>query len=65
MAFQFSKLLKRGRDDDDDELAEDLIDAGVWPRYLIVQGDDVDKPLSKLSPFAVERGFHGISSQIK
>ena len=64
MAFSFTKSLKRTREYDED-LADDLIDAGAWPRFLIVEGDDIDKPLYKLSPFAIQRGFQGISSGIK
>ena len=67
MANQTKNSLKRKCDEreDDEDFTEDLIEAGAWPRYLIVEGDDPEKPLHKLTPFAVERGFQGVSSSIK
>lgn len=35
---------------------------GSWPRFLVVRSAQIDKPLSKLSPFAIQKGFQGISS---
>ena len=36
----------------------------VWPRFVVVEGTNPDKPLSKLSPWAIQKGFEGISPSI-
>lgn len=48
-------------DSDSDDEARQEIPNG-WPRYLLVKAASAEKPLSKLSPFAVEKAFKGISS---
>ena len=51
--------------DSDTDLREKAIQAGVpdaWPRFLLVSGADELKPLSKLSVFAIQKGFEGVSS---
>ena len=65
------KQLKRGRAESDSETElnqrEELMSKEVqeaWPRFLIVEGIDEKKPLSKLSPFAVAKGFEGISPRL-
>lgn len=37
---------------------------GAWPRFLVVSSADEARPISKLSPFAVQKGFAGISSRL-
>ena len=32
-----------------------------WPRFLLIQSADSEIPLSKLSPFAVQKGIEGIA----
>ena len=32
-----------------------------WPRYWIMEGTDVNNPLSKMGPFLVYKGIQGIS----
>ena len=34
----------------------------AWPRFLVVEGVDPDRPLSKLSPFAIAKFFEEVSS---
>ena len=34
----------------------------AWTRYLVVEGADKEKPLSKLSPFVIQKYFEGVSS---
>ena len=34
-----------------------------WPRFLMIEGTDDSNPFSKLSPFAVNKGIVGITSQ--
>ena len=35
-----------------------------WPRYLVVEAENPSEPLSKLSPWAIQKGFAGISRSI-
>ena len=36
-----------------------------WPRFLVVESSSDDLPLSKLSPFAVQKGFQAVAKSIK
>ena len=36
-----------------------------WPRYVVVEAFNPDEPLSKLSPWALQKGFSGISASIQ
>lgn len=65
-----NNLLKRGRDDlDRDSDSETDVRtkatacglAGAWQKFVVVEGSDPDRPLDKLSPFAIHKGFEGIS----
>ena len=47
----------------DSDSDEDVV-AGVWPRWLVVEGADPEKPLEKLDPWAISKGFKGVSSTI-
>ena len=49
---------------ENDSDSEDEVIEGAWPRFLVVEGADPDKPLAKLSPFAIATGFRGVSSTI-
>ena len=49
---------------ENDSDSEDEIIEGAWPRFLVVEGADPEKPLSKLSPFAIATGFRGVSTTI-
>lgn len=51
--------------DSENEIREAAVSAGVeraWPRFLVVESGDTERPLSRLSPFAIQKGFHGMSS---
>ena len=48
---------------DSDSESEELLEQEYWPHFLLVEGTSEEKPLSKLSPFAIERGFRGIVSE--
>ena len=37
----------------------------TWSRYMVVEAEDPAVPLTKLSPFAIAKGFQGISTSIK
>ena len=36
-----------------------------WPRFLVVDSSSDDLPLSKLSPFAVQKGFQAVAGTLK
>ena len=36
-----------------------------WPRFLVVESSSDDLPLSKLSPFAVQKGFQVVARTLK
>ena len=53
----------RGESDSDSEDEPEIV-LRAWPRFLVVEGRDAEKPLSKLSPFAINHCFKGVSSDI-
>jgi len=36
-----------------------------WPRFLVVESSSDDLPLSKLSPFTVQKGFQEVAGTLK
>ena len=36
-----------------------------WPRFLVIRSTDRDRPLSKLSPFAIDKGVQGLAGTPK
>ena len=34
---------------------------GTWQKFVVVEGSDPDRLFNKLSPFAIQKGFEGIS----
>ena len=36
-----------------------------WPRFIIIESADSDRPISKLSPFAIHKGILGIAGTVK
>ena len=36
-----------------------------WPRFIIIESQDSNKPVAKLSPFAVQKGIEGIAGTVK
>ena len=36
-----------------------------WPRFVVLTSASEKKPLSKLSPFAVQKGFQAIAGTLK
>ena len=36
-----------------------------WPRFIVVKSASEERPLSKLSPFAVQKGFQAIAGTLK
>ena len=36
-----------------------------WPRFIIIESADSDRPISKLCPFAIHKGILGIAGTVK
>ena len=36
-----------------------------WPRFLVMESSNDDLPLSKLTPFAVQKGFQAVAGTLK
>ena len=49
------------RDTDSDSDAEVRKTIGAWPSWLIIQSADSERPITKLSPFAVAKGLKGLA----
>ena len=62
----FHKSIKRTRKDDldSDSDSELYITSDTWPRFMVMTSANEEKPLSKLSPFAVQ-GFQAIAGTLK
>ena len=63
----FYKSMKRTRNDDldSDSDSELYVTSDMWPRFIVMSSASEEKPLSKLSPFAVQRGFQAIDGTLK
>ena len=49
-----------------DSKIENFLDTTAnWPRFLVVELASVDLPLSKLSPFTIQKGFQAIAGTLK
>ena len=58
----------RDRDQDTDTDSENKScrnTSATWQRFLVVESVSVDLPLSKLSPFAIQKGFQAIAETFK
>ena len=51
---------KRQRTTDSDDFDTE-VELDNWPRFLVIQASNPDLPLSKLSPFAVQKGIEGMA----
>ena len=63
----FNKSMKRTRNDDPDSDSDSelYITSDTWPRFMVITSASEEKPLSKLSPFAVQKGFQAIAGTLK
>ena len=63
----FYKSMKRTRNDDldSDSDSELYATSDTWPRFILMTSATEEKPLSKLSPFAVQKGFQAIAETLK
>ena len=62
------KLWGTFHDDSDSESDDDISSQPVstsWPRFLVIRSTDRDRPLSKLSPFAIDKGVQGLAGTPK
>ena len=61
-----NRLRDSDQDTDTDSENESFLDTTAnWPRFLVVESAGVDLPLSKLSPFAIQKGFQAIAETLK
>lgn len=61
---------KRRRQNSSEDLSSDSEDearvtSGHWAAWLVVEAVDASRPLSALSPFAVQKGFSGLAGPLK
>ena len=57
---------KRVRSNDSDSEDENKADwSVVWPRFIVLEPRDILQPLTKLSPFAVEKSILGRYGTVK
>ena len=67
-SFAFHRNVKRNRSDhglDSDSDDEPFLTNDSWPRFVVLSSASEEKPLGKLSPFAVQKGFHAIAGTLK
>ena len=64
----FYKSIKRTRNNDDLDSYSDnepFVTGDTWPRFIVMTSASEEKPLIKLSPFAVQKGFQAIAGTLK
>ena len=67
-SLTFHRNIKRTRPDDDldsDSDNELFLTNDNWPRFIVLSSASEEKPLSKLSPFAMQKGFQAIAGTLK
>ena len=68
VSLTFHRNIKRTRPDDDldsDFENELFLTNDNWPRFIVLSSASEEKPLRKLSPFAVQKGFQAIAGTLK
>ena len=68
VSLTFHRNIKRTRPDDDldsDFENELFLTNDDWPRFIVLSSASEEKPLRKLSPFAVQKGFQAIAGTLK
>ena len=66
LAFPKSENRTRTEDDSDSDTDNELfLTKDNWPRFIVVKSASEERPLSKLSPFAVQKGFQAIARTLK
>ena len=67
-SLAFPKSKKRTRTDDDSDSDTDnelFLTKDNWPGFFVVKSANEARPLSKLSPFAVQKSFQAIAGNLK
>ena len=64
-SFDLQEALSRSKSRNGNILVEGSPAVQTWPRFLVVEAEDPERPLSKLSPWAIEEGLKGVSKDIK
>ena len=59
------KRLRNNDQDSDFENERSYNSCNNWPRFLVVESSSDDLPLSKLSPFAVQKGLQAVAGTLK
>ena len=59
------RLWDNDQDSDSDYENERSYNCNNWPRFLVMESSSDDLPLSKLSPFAVQKGFQAVVRTLK
>ena len=59
------RLRDNDQDSDSDYENERSYNCNNWQRFLVVESSSDDLPLSKLSPFAVQKGFQAVAGTLK
>ena len=66
LALTKNKIRTRTDDDSDSDTDNELfLTKDNWPRFIVVQSASEERPLSKVSPFAVQKGFQAIAGTLK
>ena len=65
--LSFPKSKKRTRPDDSDSDTDDelFLTKDNWPKFIVVKSASEEGPLSKLSSFAVQKGFQATAGTLK
>ena len=59
------RLRDNDQDSDLDYENERSYSCNNWPRFLFMESSNDDLPLSKLSPFAVQKGLQAVAGTLK
>ena len=59
------RLRDNDQDSDSDYENERSYNCNNWPRFLVVESSSDNLPLSKLSPFAVQKGSQAVAGTLK
>ena len=68
VSLTFHRNIKRTRPDDDldsDSENESFLTNDNWPRFIVLSSASKEKPPSKLSLFAAQKGFQAIAGTLK
>ena len=64
---QQNKKLKRGNSDVDSSDTDEEISVPIilnnWPRFMLIQSVDPERPIAKLSPFTIHQGIKGLAGR--